>query len=190
MKWVPAPAQLSVELLVGASPALYIARPVMTPAQLSPEQVQDLLERAQATYLDVRSEVEFDQGHPPTAVNIPLQHVEGDRLVENVDFLRVVTQVFSKEHALVVGCHSGSRSHRAAQLLANAGFVQLAELAVGFDGKRDAFGRLSAGWRRKGLPVETDAQPHQRYAMLHQSALARALEVVPPHGAAAPRVRR
>jgi len=106
------------------------------------------------TYVDVRSESEFAEGHPPGALNIPLQRAVGDRLVDNPDFMSIVSRLFRTTDPLVIGCRSGGRSHVAALRLARAGFTQLVELRHGFVGARDAFGRRLPGWSERGLPVE------------------------------------
>jgi rhodanese-related sulfurtransferase len=118
------------------------------------------------TYVDVRSELEFSHGHPPGAFNVPLMHVEDDRLVDNPRFLSVMLSAFRTTDPLIVGCHSGARSHTAVQRLEHAGFSALAELQHGFSGARDAFGRRLPGWLARGLPVETEAAPERTYAAL------------------------
>ena len=75
------------------------------------------------TYLDVRSIPEFDQGHPVGAVNIPLLHFQGGRMVPNAAFQRVVEATFPKDTKLVVGCKSGGRSLQAAGLLEASGYT-------------------------------------------------------------------
>lgn len=118
------------------------------------------------TYVDVRSELEFSRGHPPGAFNVPLMHVEGDRLVDNPKFVGVMLAAFRTADPLLVGCHSGSRSRAAVERLHAAGFSVLAELQHGFAGGRDAFGRRLPGWIGHGLPVEVDAARERTYAAL------------------------
>lgn len=120
---------------------------------VSPEEAQRLLERGY-TYVDVRSESEFVVGHPAGAVNVPLQHVEGDRLVDSPEFIALMSERFRTTDPLVIGCRSGSRSRVAIMELEQAGFATLAELRHGFLGARDAFGRRLPGWVQAGLPVE------------------------------------
>ena len=121
---------------------------------VSPEEAQRLLSQGY-TYVDVRSESEFVEGHPPGALNIPLQRAMGDRLVDNPDFMDIVSRRFRTTDPLVLGCRSGGRSHLAAMRLRQAGFSQLVELRHGFHGARDAFGRRLSGWLSSGLPVES-----------------------------------
>ena len=125
---------------------------------VTPEEAAQLMSAGQV-YVDVRSEPEFEQGHPPGALNVPISR----RGVPNPDFIAVMQAAFSRDEALILGCGSGPRSRRAAALLAEAGFTQLAEMPVGWDGARDAFGRVDPGWKRKGLPVETGNPSGQSY---------------------------
>jgi len=93
-------------------------------------------------------------------------HVEGDRLVDNPRFLDVMLGAFRTTDPLIVGCHSGTRSHVAVERLSSAGFSVLAELRHGFAGARDPFGRRLPGWLTAGLPVETDTAEERTYAAL------------------------
>ncbi len=130
---------------------------------VTPDEAQQLLERGY-TYVDVRSESEFLAGHPPGAVNVPLQHVEGDRLVDSPEFISVMSALFRTTDPLVIGCRSGSRSHVAIMKLEHAGFATLAELRHGFQGARDAFGRRLPGWVQAGLPVAEGSEEASSYA--------------------------
>jgi rhodanese-related sulfurtransferase len=122
--------------------------------RVSPKEAAELV-AAGWTYLDVRSEREFEQGHPAGAANVPLMHAGPAGMTPNPDFLAVVEKAFSKETQLVVGCQAGGRSARAGQLLEGAGFSQLVDQRAGFGGARDAGGRITEpGWAAEGLPVE------------------------------------
>ncbi len=132
-----------------------------------PEEAQRLLEQGY-TYVDVRSEPEFAEGHPVGACNVPLLRVEGDRLVDNSEFVDVMRHAFRTTDPLVIGCRSGSRSHVAAERLREAGFGDLAELKNGFLGARDDFGRRLPGWVQRGLPVEAGDGEARSYARLRQ----------------------
>lgn len=143
---------------------------------VSPNEARELLSRGY-TYLDVRSEPEFVLGRPAlieagvlrnVAWNVPWQRVEGDRLVSNPDFLRVISACFGEDQPLIVGCRSGSRSRAAIAALQGMGFRQLAQLRHGFEGARDAFGRVLPGWRQSGLEIETgEPAPERSYAALY-----------------------
>ena len=52
---------------------------------------------------------------------------------------------------------AGGRSQRACEMLEEAGFTDLTNVAGGFGGNRDASGNVVvAGWRDAGLPVTTE----------------------------------
>jgi len=115
-------------------------------------------------YVDVRSEPEFEAGHVPGALNVPLLHQGPGGLTANPEFLSVMQQAFGSGEKMVVGCKAGGRSKKAAEQLANAGFTELADMSAGFDGSRDAFGRAVPGWSKVGLPIEAGKPAGQTYA--------------------------
>jgi rhodanese-related sulfurtransferase len=132
---------------------------------VTPEEAKALLDEGYV-YLDVRSEPEFEAGHPPKALNVPLQHAAAGGLTPNEDFVSVVEANIPKDARVVIGCKAGGRSRRAAEILSAAGYENLADLSAGWDGKRDAFGRLIPGWSRQGLPVEAGLPEGGRYSTL------------------------
>lgn len=132
---------------------------------VTPIEAQSLLEQGYR-YLDVRSEPEFEAGHPPGAFNIPLLKASAGGLTPNEDFLAVTQAHFELGDLLVIGCKSGGRSRRAVEILQSAGYQELVELAAGWDGKRDAVGRLQPGWCRLGLPSESGMPENRRYSDL------------------------
>jgi rhodanese-related sulfurtransferase len=111
------------------------------------------------TYVDIRSSAEFENGHPAGALNIPLieQDEESGQMLPNPDFVRVMQANFAPDAKLLVGCQSGVRSARAAQILATFGFADVSNVIGGFGGARDPMtGRVAdPGWAGSGLPVET-----------------------------------
>ncbi len=132
---------------------------------VSPEETADLLQ-AGYTYVDVRSEPEFEAGHVPGALNVPISHQGPAGMVPNPDFLRVMEGLFPKDAKLVVGCKMGGRSAKATATLKQAGFVELCDMSAGFEGKRDPFGRLTPGWNADQRPVERGTGTGQDYASL------------------------
>jgi rhodanese-related sulfurtransferase len=123
---------------------------MLPPRDIDNEGVQEAL-RAGAVYLDVRSEMEFRCGHVPGARNVPLTAQTSPE-----DFLHKVREL-ALRGPLIVGCQSGQRSRRAVHLLSTAGWTGLLHHAAGFEGTRDAFGRLTPGWSTAGHPVESSA---------------------------------
>ena len=138
--------------------------------RVSPHEAQQLLEQGYL-YLDVRSVPEFEQGHPAGAFNVPLLEVGPHGMEPNAAFMSVVESSFPKDAKLVVGCRSGGRSLRAAEMMAAAGYGCVVDLRPGFGGARDPFGQLSeAGWEAAGLPVAHRAEPGRSYRDLASRA--------------------
>lgn len=136
--------------------------------QITPSEAHQLVQQGHR-YLDVRTEAEFAAGHPTTAVNIPVfvRDVASGQMAPNPDFLAVVQRHFSKPTTIVVGCMSGMRSQRAAEMMANAGYVNLCNMQGGFGGARDQSGRaVTPGWAESGLPVCKDCGVENSYVWL------------------------
>jgi len=134
--------------------------------RVSPKEAKALLDEGW-TYVDVRSEPEFQEGHPAGALNVPLMHAGPAGLVPNPDFMRVMEMAISKDTKLVLGCGSGVRSLRAAQLLEAAGYQHVADQRAGFGGARDQAGRvIEPGWAAEKLPVENGNPAKRCYSDL------------------------
>src|SRR5580765_3596267 len=96
--------------------------------QTTPREASTVLERNRdAVYLDVRTEAEFEAGHPAGARNIPLVFL--DRATHqprpNPEFVAAVERHVPRTAKLLVGCQSGGRSPRACELLAAAGYADV-----------------------------------------------------------------
>jgi rhodanese-related sulfurtransferase len=141
--------------------------------QISPHEAQAIMaaERA-ATYVDVRSIPEFAQTHPSGAVNVPLFHDDGHgQMAPNTEFLAVMQGSFAPDAKLLLGCFSGARSQRAAEILAAAGYRDVANVRTGIGGARDFLGRIvEPGWAALGLPVESETHPGASYESLRRKA--------------------
>jgi hydroxyacylglutathione hydrolase len=87
--------------------------------------------RSQATLLDVRRQSEYDEGHVPGALHIPLGH-----LPYRVDEV-------PRGRPLIVHCRSGVRSVIATSILRRAGFENVINVTKGF-----------LEYESLGLPVE------------------------------------
>ena len=87
-----------------------------------------------AQLIDVREPSEFEGGHVPRAISIPLASVP-----ENVEQFRSATDVY-------VICQSGARSMRACEFLHDAGITNVINVAGG-----------TSGWLALGNEVETGA---------------------------------
>ena len=78
--------------------------------------------------LDVRTVEEYDSGHIPRAINVPLQDIGEEDIPELPD----------KEQTIYVYCRSGNRSKTASERLVNLGYTDVIE----FGGIRDYTGDL------------------------------------------------
>jgi rhodanese-related sulfurtransferase len=134
---------------------------------VSPEEAAALLAEGYV-YVDVRSEPEFEAGHVPGALNVPLLHQGPGGMTPNPEFLSVMQQAFGKGEKMVVGCKAGGRSKKAVDQLAQAGFSELTDMSAGWDGARDAFGRAVPGWSKLGLPIEAGKPGGQAYSDVKQ----------------------
>lgn len=139
----------------------------MTVKRVSAKEADELVRNEGYVYLDVRSIPEFESGHPTGAYNIPIMHQTAAGMQPNNEFMFVVEATFDKDTKIVVGCRSGNRSLRAAQILVEAGFVEVVDQRAGLAGARDAFGQLrEPGWVSAGLDMSTEPHPERSYESL------------------------
>jgi rhodanese-related sulfurtransferase len=97
-------------------------RSVAQTGQITAQELSTMLERVQV--VDVRRKGEWDEGHIPGAILMPLHKLT--ELTKNIDGDRPVA----------VHCKGGYRSAIAASLLQRAGFDQVMDLKGGFDAWR------------------------------------------------------
>ena len=140
----------------------------MTIKQISVQQAHQQ-QSSGATYLDVRSIPEFEQGHPKNAFNIPLLHLDPQtgQMRPNPEFLAVVRATFGADTPMVVGCKTGGRSQQACEILTAAGFADVTNVLGGFSGAPQ-LGQV--GWAQAGLPVETRGDASHEYEALRKAA--------------------
>lgn len=70
-----------------------------------------------AVLIDVRTKEEYDQGHIPDSINLPLSNLD-----------QILKEVPDKNTPLFVYCQSGSRSARAAKSMKKAGYVDVTNI--------------------------------------------------------------
>ncbi|MEM6991189.1 MAG: rhodanese-like domain-containing protein [Myxococcota bacterium] len=105
--------------ILAAGGALALAFSMSRPAAtVDGAQAQRLVEDG-ATLLDVRTPAEFNGGHIPGAVNIPVGEL-AERLSELGD----------RDVPVVVYCRSGQRSGRAQKMLLAEGFAKVENLGA------------------------------------------------------------
>jgi rhodanese-related sulfurtransferase len=120
-----------------------------------------LRERAEAMLFDVRSSMEYlFVGHPVDALNVPW--IDAPDWTVNPRFAAEIrleierarpADVIERIPVLLI-CRSGVRSLEAGQILVEAGFGDVYNIAHGFEGDLDAAHRRGTvnGWRYDGLP--------------------------------------
>ncbi|MGE3188516.1 MAG: rhodanese-like domain-containing protein, partial [Vicinamibacterales bacterium] len=89
--------------------------------QVAPGEAARLLDGAGARVIDVRTPVEWAEGHLPGATHIPLGYLPG-RLDE-----------LPRDQPLLMQCQAGARSAIAASLLERAGFTEVLNLTGGYE---------------------------------------------------------
>lgn len=123
---------------------------------ISPIELKRLLESDPATALiDVRTPLEFDQVHVPSAKNLPLDSLAPKRLVENGQL--------SADDPVFILCHSGGRARKAADRF----------LAEGYENTIVVEGGTQA-WLAANLPVirgETNAISLERQVRIAAGSL-------------------
>ena len=126
--------------------------------QITPIEAKEILDRdPEALYVDVRSALEFVNGHPAGAINIPVMHSRGGSMIPNLDFQKVAESILPKDKKLIVGCMAGGRSQKACQFLEQAGFKNLSNMMGGFGGGMNPkTGESVKGWKDSGLPVSQE----------------------------------
>jgi rhodanese-related sulfurtransferase len=104
--------------------------------RVDPASAVSLINRNGAHVLDVREDSEWQQGHIPGAIHVPLGQL-GNRMNELEAYKGADTPV-------VVACRSGNRSAMAAVRLRKAGFESVYNLEGG-----------TMAWQQAGMPLES-----------------------------------
>lgn len=99
-------------------------------AKLKPAEVEQLIKAGKQDYVivDVRDEMEFEEGHIPTAINIP------------AETFAVKSEVLPKEKKIIVYCNTGGRSYIAYRKLVKLAYPNI-------------FQTLFADWKEANLTV-------------------------------------
>lgn len=133
------------------------------PTDIACAEAERLMREEGYAYLDVRSVGEFEAGHPAGAYNIPVMEPGPGGMKPNPDFQSTCESAFDKDAKIVIGCQAGGRSLRACQLLEQAGFTNVKNVAGGFGGGQDSQGNPAEGWQATGLPVAGKPEPGRHY---------------------------
>lgn len=99
---------------------------------LSPADAVQIINRQSGTVIDVREPAEYNTGHIPSSLNVPMAGLATHKPLEK-----------HKDRPLIIACRSGNRSVTAAIALRKRGFTQVYSLAGGM-----------TAWQRDSLPTE------------------------------------
>ncbi|MFQ5642104.1 MAG: rhodanese-like domain-containing protein [Thiogranum sp.] len=117
---------------LGALFASEISRRLHGMKSVGPAQATRLSNRENAIFLDTREDREYNDGHIPEAIHIPLKQLP-ERVAELNRY---------KEHPVIAYCRSGNRSNGVGSILKKHGFQNVYNLGGGI-----------AAWQSANLPV-------------------------------------
>lgn len=86
--------------------------------RISQEEAKEMMDTQDALIMDVREQDEYDSGHIPGAVLLPVGTITEDSAAEIIP---------EKDTTVLVYCRSGNRSKTAAQALAELGYTDVCE---------------------------------------------------------------
>ncbi len=178
---------LPIALLAGSVLAGDLPKSKQTKAELyvTAAEAADLLKSEDVFLVDVRSRAEVAfvglptraDKHIPYMVMPMMAEFDSDRgayaLEINPDFPAdfedfIQARGAGKDSVVILMCRSGSRSARAADLLADLGYLNVYSMIDGFEGDKAKDGSLAGqrvlnGWRNAGLGWSYKISPEQVY---------------------------
>ena len=86
--------------------------------QISQEEAKEMMDTQEVIILDVREQDEYDSGHIPGAVLLPVGSIDEDTAAEVIS---------EKDSTVLVYCRSGNRSKTASSSLAELGYTNIYE---------------------------------------------------------------
>ena len=86
--------------------------------QITQEEAKDMMDTQEVIILDVREQDEYDSGHIPGAVLLPVGTIDEDTAAEVIP---------GKDSTVLVYCRSGNRSKTASAALAELGYTAIYE---------------------------------------------------------------
>ena len=104
-------------------------------SQVTAVQLPQLMNHDGAVVIDICESAEFENGHIPAAINIPLGQLDSN--------LNRLKKYRDKKKPIVLTCKTGTKAGRAAAILRKNEFSDVYTLAGGL-----------AAWEKENLPVE------------------------------------
>ena len=86
--------------------------------QITQQKAKEMMESQEVIILDVREQEEFDAGHIPGAVLLPVGQISAET---------AATVIPEQDTVVLVYCRSGNRSKTASQALADLGYTHIFE---------------------------------------------------------------
>lgn len=86
--------------------------------QVSQEEAKEMMDTQEVVILDVREQDEYDSGHIPNAVLLPVGAIDEDAAAAVIP---------EKDSTVLVYCRSGNRSKTASSTLAELGYTNIYE---------------------------------------------------------------
>ena len=86
--------------------------------QITQEEAKEMMDSQEVIILDVREQDEYDSGHIPGAVLLPVGTIDEDTAAEVIP---------GKDSTVLVYCRSGNRSKTASSTLAELGYTNIYE---------------------------------------------------------------
>ena len=86
--------------------------------QITQEEAKEMMDTQEVIILDVREQNEYDSGHIPGAILLPVGTINEDTAAEVIP---------EKDSTVLVYCRSGNRSKTAAAALASLGYTKIYE---------------------------------------------------------------
>ena len=93
--------------------------------QITQEEAKEMMDTQEVIILDVREQDEYDSGHIPGAVLLPVGSIDEDTAAEVIP---------EKDSTVLVYCRSGNRSKTASSALAELGYTNIYEFGASTPG--------------------------------------------------------
>ncbi|MCY4043687.1 MAG: thiosulfate sulfurtransferase GlpE [Cellvibrionales bacterium] len=95
--------------------------------RISPEGAHEHLDNQTAQFVDIRNDIDFEQGHIPKSLHLGQHNLQ--EFIQTADI----------DKPVIVTCYHGISSQSAAQILVEKGFEDVYSLDGGFEGWKQAY---------------------------------------------------